>query len=107
RDGDALVSVADRGRGIPAEHLETVFERFRQVDASDRREKGGTGLGLAISRAIVEQHAGRIWAESEPGAGATFRFTLPLHTPAPPVAVYDRRAERREALARAVRRRGR
>ena len=56
------------------EQLEAVFERFRQVDASDRREKGGTGLGLAISRAIVQQHGGRIWAESESGAGATHGF---------------------------------
>ena len=103
----ALISVADEGRGIPADQLEAVFERFRQVDASDHREKGGTGLGLAISRAIVEQHAGRIWAESEPGEGATFRFTLPLHAPRPTVAVYDRRARRREELARAVRRHGR
>ena len=91
-EGDvARVSVADLGRGIPPDQLETIFERFRQVDASDGREKGGTGLGLAISRAIVEQHAGRIWAESEPGKGATFRFTLPLHRSTSAVAVYDRR----------------
>ena len=94
RDGEALISVADDGRGIPADQLEAVFERFQQVDASDRREKGGTGLGLAISRAIVDQHAGRIWAESEPGQGATFRFTLPLYRAEGTVAVYDRRAAR-------------
>ena len=105
-DGEALISVADQGRGIPADQLESIFERFRQVDASDRREKGGTGLGLAISRAIVEQHAGRIWAESEPGQGATFRFTLPLQRSDALVAVYDRRMSRREELARAVRRHG-
>ena len=75
---NVLLSVMDEGRGIPPDQLETIFERFRQVDASDHREKGGTGLGLPISRAIIEQHAGRIWAESEPGEGATFRFTLPL-----------------------------
>jgi nitrogen-specific signal transduction histidine kinase len=56
------------GRGIPPEQLEAIFERFRQVDASDRREKGGTGLGLAIARAIVDEHGGRIWAESRPAA---------------------------------------
>ncbi len=103
---DALVSVADEGRGIPSDQLESVFERFGQVDASDRRDKGGTGLGLAISRAIVEQHAGRIWAESEPGEGAIFRFTLPLYRAGVTVAVYDRRVHRREELSRAVRRHG-
>ena len=70
-------TVRDQGRGIPKENLEAIFERFRQVDASDRREKGGTGLGLAIARAIVAEHGGRIWAESEPGRGAAFHFTLP------------------------------
>jgi signal transduction histidine kinase len=74
----ALFSVRDTGRGIPADRLESIFERFRQVDASDSREKGGTGLGLPIARGIVEQHGGRIWAESRPGEGSTLRFTLPL-----------------------------
>lgn len=105
--GEVLISVRDEGRGIPLDSLESIFERFRQVDVSDHREKGGTGLGLSITRAIVEQHAGRIWAESEPGAGATFRITLPLPLAKPPIAVYDRRAPRREALARAARRLGR
>lgn len=106
QDDCALISVADQGRGIPPDQLEAVFERFQQVDASDRREKGGTGLGLAISRAIVEQHAGRIWAESELGKGATFRLTLPLLRFATAIAVYDRRQARRDELARAVRRHG-
>jgi PAS domain S-box-containing protein len=70
--------VSDLGRGIPPDQLESVFERFRQVDGSDAREKGGTGLGLAIARGIVEQHGGRIWAESGQGIGTTFHFTLPL-----------------------------
>lgn len=104
---EGLISVRDQGRGIPLDQLESIFERFRQVDASDHREKGGTGLGLPISRAIVEQHAGRIWAESEPGEGSTFRITLPLTQAKPAVAVYDRRAQRREELARAARRLGR
>ncbi|HEX3041285.1 MAG TPA: ATP-binding protein [Solirubrobacterales bacterium] len=79
RDGEsARFSVSDRGRGIPASQLEAVFERFKQVDASDAREKSGTGLGLAIARSIVKRHGGRIWAESEEGVGATFIFTLPL-----------------------------
>jgi PAS domain S-box-containing protein len=76
--GRALFSVKDNGRGIPADRLETIFERFRQVDSSDSREKGGTGLGLTIARGIVEHHGGRLWAESEEGHGSTFRFTLPL-----------------------------
>lgn len=74
----ALFSVRDTGRGIPADRLESIFERFRQVDSSDAREKGGTGLGLPIARAIVDRHGGRMWAESDEGAGSTFRFTLPL-----------------------------
>ncbi len=79
RDGEhALFSVSDSGRGIPADHLDSIFDRFSQVDASDAREKGGTGLGLAIARSIVEHHGGRIWAESCEGEGTTFRFTLPL-----------------------------
>ena len=77
RDHEVLFQVSDEGRGIPADRLETIFERFQQVDASDSREKGGTGLGLAISRTIVERHGGRIWVESEPGAGSTFSFALP------------------------------
>jgi PAS domain S-box-containing protein len=69
-------SVADHGRGIPGDHLETIFERFRQVDASDSRIKGGTGLGLAICRSIVHQHEGRLWAESTLGQGSTFYVEL-------------------------------
>jgi PAS domain S-box-containing protein len=74
----AVFSVRDSGRGIPADRLESIFDRFSQVDASDAREKGGTGLGLAIARGIVEHHGGQIWAESIAGQGATFRFTLPV-----------------------------
>ncbi len=77
RDGEVVFSVADRGRGIPPEKLETIFGRFQQVDASDSRQKGGTGLGLAICRSIVTQHGGRIWVESTPGEGSTFLFTIP------------------------------
>jgi len=77
-DGEAVFRVSDHGRGIPADRLESIFERFQQVDSSDSRQKGGTGLGLAICRSIVGQHGGRIWAESVPGEGSTFSFTLPL-----------------------------
>ncbi len=76
--GGVLFRVKDEGRGIPKEKLETIFERFVQVDASDAREKGGSGLGLAICRTIVEQHGGRVWAESEPGKGSTFYVQLPV-----------------------------
>ena len=70
-------AVSDQGRGIPAGKLEMVFERFAQVEAGDKHELGGAGLGLAICRAIVVQHGGRIWAESEHGRGTTMRFVLP------------------------------
>jgi PAS domain S-box-containing protein len=69
--------VEDQGRGIAPEKLERIFERFQQGDASDSRALGGTGLGLALCRSIVEQHGGRIWAESELGKGSRFLFTLP------------------------------
>jgi PAS domain S-box-containing protein len=69
--------VRDQGRGIPADKRESIFERFQQVDASDRREKGGTGLGLPITRSIVQQHGGRIWVESTLGQGSSFFFSLP------------------------------
>jgi CheY-like chemotaxis protein len=72
-----LFSVADHGRGVPADKRETIFERFGQVDASDARDKGGFGLGLPIARSIVEQHGGSLWVDTEPGRGATFWFTLP------------------------------
>ncbi len=71
---EVLISIADSGPGIPHEHLDRIFERFYKTDPS--RGDGGSGLGLAIARHIVEGHGGRIWAESEPGRGATFYFTL-------------------------------
>lgn len=78
RQGDqVLFQVKDQGRGIPADKLESIFKPFEQVDASDSRKKGGSGLGLAICRSIVQQHGGRIWAESALGTGSTFFFTLP------------------------------
>jgi PAS domain S-box-containing protein len=70
--------VKDCGRGIPQKHLETIFDRFQQVDASDSRDRGGTGLGLAICRSIVQQHDGQIWVNSTLGKGSTFCFTLPV-----------------------------
>lgn len=73
--------VQDQGQGIPPAKLETIFERFHQVDSSDARKKGGTGLGLTICRKIIEQHDGEIWAESTEGQGSTFIFTLPIRLP--------------------------
>jgi PAS domain S-box-containing protein len=70
--------VADEGRGLPADKLEMIFERFQQLDASDSRDKGGSGLGLAICRSIVTAHGGRIWAEKNEPAGSVFQFTIPL-----------------------------
>jgi PAS domain S-box-containing protein len=74
---EVCIAVEDQGRGIPQDKLDMIFERFQQGDASDSRAMGGTGLGLAICRRIVQQHGGRIWAESEPGKGSRFLFTLP------------------------------
>jgi PAS domain S-box-containing protein len=84
REGEDGVefSVADEGRGIPAPHHSAIFERFRQVEASDSREKGGTGLGLAICKAIVEQHGGAIGVVSAPGQGSRFWFRVPARPPA-------------------------
>ena len=97
REGSSGVtmSVIDQGRGIPADKLESIFDRFQQVDASDSRQKGGSGLGLAICRTIVQQHGGRIWAERNPVCGSTFRVTLPFQqrtasTEAPTVLEPDR-----------------
>jgi signal transduction histidine kinase len=75
-DGEEVrVAVEDTGPGIPAEHLENVFDRFWQARSTRR---AGAGLGLAIARGVVEAHSGRISARSEVGRGTTFEFTLPV-----------------------------
>jgi signal transduction histidine kinase len=71
---DVRFSVIDDGCGIPADRLETIFERYRQVSPSDRR---GVGLGLYIAKRIVEAHGGSISVESAEGSGSAFRFSLP------------------------------
>ena len=69
-----LFAVQDNGPGVDAAFLEKIFVPFERLRGSERH---GAGLGLAICREIVERHGGRIWAESQPGCGTTFRFTLP------------------------------
>ena len=74
---DLLVEVGDTGIGIATEHHDLVFREFAQVDSSASRRHHGTGLGLTIARRLVELHGGRIWLESELGAGSRFYFTIP------------------------------
>ena len=74
---DVLVlEIADEGRGIRAEDLPRIFERFSKIGSDRSRRNGGTGLGLSIAKAIVDAHGGSIEVESEAGCGATFRITL-------------------------------
>jgi signal transduction histidine kinase len=73
---DLLIEVADKGRGIRAEDLPRIFDRFSRVEADRARSNGGTGLGLSITKAIVEAHGGSIAVESEEGGGANFRIRL-------------------------------
>jgi len=74
----AIVSVADRGEGIPLADQDRIFERFHRVDNTSTRRTGGTGLGLYIARHLVEAMAGRLRLESEVGRGSRFSFSLPL-----------------------------
>jgi len=76
--GEVMISVSDTGPGIEKGNLEKVFEPFQQADGSITRRYGGSGLGLSISRHLVELHGGKIWCDSQVGAGAAFTFSLPL-----------------------------
>lgn len=78
RNGSAVVSVADTGVGIPAEHLPFIFDRFYRVDKVRSGGEGGTGLGLSIALTIAKMHGGTIEVESQPGKGTTFSVVLPL-----------------------------
>jgi signal transduction histidine kinase len=74
-DRFATIAVRDNGVGFPQEYAEAIFEPFKRLQ---RDERSGSGVGLTICRRIVESSGGRIWAESQPGAGSTFFFTLPV-----------------------------
>jgi two-component system phosphate regulon sensor histidine kinase PhoR len=79
KEGEQLIiEVKDKGIGIPAEHIDRIFERFYRADRSRSREAGGTGLGLSIVRHIALLHRGKVEAESHTGEGSTFRLKLPL-----------------------------
>jgi signal transduction histidine kinase len=75
RDAFILHEIRDTGIGIPEDKIEKIFEEFYQVESG---KYGGTGLGLAITKRVIEEHGGKIWAESRLGQGSTFYFTLPL-----------------------------
>jgi signal transduction histidine kinase len=77
-DGVVEIAVADTGPGIAPEDQELIFEEFGQARIDARSRPEGTGLGLSLSRKLVELHGGRLWVESAPGRGSTFRFTLPV-----------------------------
>ena len=74
--GTVLFSVSDEGIGIPEEQFGRLFKKFSRIDTAEAREIKGSGLGLWICHEIVSGHGGKIWVESEPGKGTTFRFTL-------------------------------
>ncbi|MFZ3168684.1 MAG: ATP-binding protein [Candidatus Methanoperedens sp.] len=75
-NGKVHIAISDTGIGIPEDKLNKIFDRFYQVDSSDKRKFGGTGLGLWISKKIIDAHNGRIWAESK-NRGSTFHILLP------------------------------
>ena len=74
------IEVEDNGPGIAENDLAHIFERFYRADSSRGTRKGGSGLGLAIVKKIIEDHGGKVGAESTPGEGSTFFFTLPIYT---------------------------
>jgi signal transduction histidine kinase len=78
----ALLTVADEGSGIAAEHRERIFDRFFRLDEGRSRDEGGTGLGLAIAKWAVEVNGGQITVDNGANGGAVFRIVLPIGTPA-------------------------
>jgi len=79
-DGNAELSVADQGIGIPERDLERIFERFYRVDPARSRATGGTGLGLAIVKHVMAAHNGKVTVRSAEGLGSTFTLFIPLRT---------------------------
>lgn len=77
-NGRALVSVADKGVGIKASDLPRIFDRYYRAEGEHLKQVSGFGVGLYLSAEVIRHHGGEIWAESEPGQGSTFYFTLPL-----------------------------
>jgi len=98
RDGSVLVSVIDDGPGFPEDKAEALFGRFYQVDMGATRRYGGSGIGLALAREFVNLHGGRVWAESPPDQGATFRVQLLEGRDHFDPSVLDRRAARKDVL---------
>jgi PAS domain S-box-containing protein len=79
-DKDVTISISDSGVGIATEDMPHLFQKFYRIDNSATRTIGGTGLGLYLCRKVIELYNGRIWVESKPGEGSTFKFTLPRLT---------------------------
>jgi len=77
RNGMLEISVRDNGVGIPHDLQASIFDKFYQISAAVKGENEGTGLGLAVTKALVEQHGGQIWLESQPGEGSCFTFSIP------------------------------
>jgi PAS domain S-box-containing protein len=80
KDTQVIVSVKDQGMGIKAEDLPKIFDRYYRVESGHTQHISGFGIGLYLSSEIVQRHTGKIWAESVPGTGSTFYFSLPLET---------------------------
>jgi signal transduction histidine kinase len=76
--GNVAISVKDQGRGMAAEAMKRLFQRYERIDENQAQKISGTGLGLVIAREIVEMHGGKIWAESTVGSGSDFKFTIPI-----------------------------